>query len=136
MFSYGFQPWAALTGQQILEAIDEPNFQRLEQPEACPREYYNIMLKCWQHDPAKRPRFDDLMNILPECKPEQVQVVRENDDPPSTPGGKRDRLQYRVGDVITVLDKRSAWLLLAIHCAWKGRAPRASLIQCPMSVFS
>ena len=41
-----------------------------------------------------------------QCKPEQVQVVRENDDPPSTPGGKRDRLQYRVGDVITVLDKR------------------------------
>ncbi|KAB7506159.1 Tyrosine-protein kinase PR2 [Armadillidium nasatum] len=27
LFSYGFQPWAALTGQQILEAIDEPNFQ-------------------------------------------------------------------------------------------------------------
>ena len=27
MFSYGFQPWAALTGQQILEAIDEPNLQ-------------------------------------------------------------------------------------------------------------
>lgn len=27
MFSYGFQPWAALTGQQILIAIDEPNFQ-------------------------------------------------------------------------------------------------------------
>jgi hypothetical protein len=31
MFSYGFQPWAALTGQQILEAIDEPRFERLEQ---------------------------------------------------------------------------------------------------------
>lgn len=27
MFSYGFQPWAALTGIQILEAIDEPNYQ-------------------------------------------------------------------------------------------------------------
>jgi hypothetical protein len=27
MFSYGFQPWAALTGHQILEAIDDPNFQ-------------------------------------------------------------------------------------------------------------
>ena len=48
MFSYGFQPWAALTGQQILEAIDEPNFQRLEQPESCPKDYYSIMLKCWQ----------------------------------------------------------------------------------------
>ena len=27
MFSYGFQPWAALTGHQILEAIDAPKFQ-------------------------------------------------------------------------------------------------------------
>lgn len=27
MFSYGFQPWAALTGHQILEAIDEPHYQ-------------------------------------------------------------------------------------------------------------
>lgn len=27
MFSYGFQPWAALTGHQILEAIDVPNYQ-------------------------------------------------------------------------------------------------------------
>lgn len=40
--------------------------QRLEQPEACPREYYNIMLKCWQHDALKRPKFDDLMTMLPE----------------------------------------------------------------------
>ncbi|KAK3875474.1 hypothetical protein Pcinc_019659 [Petrolisthes cinctipes] len=117
MFSYGFQPWAALTGQQILEAIDEPNFQRLEQPEACPKEYYTVMLKCWQHDPAKRPKFVDLMNILPDCKPEQVQVVRDNEDPPATPGGKRDRLQYSLGDVITVLDKRPILDNLAV---WKG----------------
>lgn len=27
MFSYGFQPWAALTGHQILEAVDEPDGQ-------------------------------------------------------------------------------------------------------------
>ena len=66
MFSYGFQPWAALTGQQILEAIDEPNFQRLEQPESCPKDYYSIMLKCWQHEPHNRPRFMDLITLLPE----------------------------------------------------------------------
>lgn len=41
-----------------------------------------------------------------QCKPEQVQVVRDCEDPPTTPGGKRERLQYSVGDVITVLDKR------------------------------
>lgn len=66
MFSYGFQPWAALTGQQILEAIDEPNYQRLEPPESCPKDYYSIMLKCWQHEPHNRPRFIDLMSLLPE----------------------------------------------------------------------
>lgn len=40
--------------------------QRLEQPECCPKEYFSLMLKCWQHDPNKRPRFSDLMSLLPE----------------------------------------------------------------------
>lgn len=67
MFSYGFQPWAALTGHQILEAIDEPNYQRLERPECCPVEiYYQIMLKCWQHLPVDRPTFAQVLNLLPE----------------------------------------------------------------------
>jgi len=104
MFSYGFQPWAALTGHQILEAIDEPNFQRLEQPECCPKDYFSVMLKCWQHDPNKRPKFAELINILPECKPEQVQAVQEYGDDPLKVK-QHEHLIYRVGDVITVLDK-------------------------------
>lgn len=114
MFSYGFQPWAALTGHQILEAIDEPNFQRLEQPECCPKEYYTLMLKCWQHDPNKRPRFSDLMNILPECKPELVQAVQNSVDERT----KRDHLSYRVGDIITVLHKAPAGA--SGYPLWKG----------------
>jgi hypothetical protein len=67
IFVSGFQPWAALTGQQILEAIDEPNYQRLEKPECCPHDiYYQIMLKCWQHDANMRPSFVQLANLLPE----------------------------------------------------------------------
>jgi len=67
MFTYGFQPWAALTGQQILEAIDEPNFQRLEQPQTCPNEIYqNVMMKCWQHEPQNRPTFLQISAIIPE----------------------------------------------------------------------
>ncbi|KAH6933690.1 hypothetical protein HPB50_017648 [Hyalomma asiaticum] len=117
MFSYGFQPWAALTGQQILEAIDEPNLQRLEQPDCCPKDYYSLMLKCWQHDPNKRPRFSEILQMLPDCKPEQVQAIA--DCPDTSVGGslklKKDALHYRTGDVITVLDKRpDAWSL------WKG----------------
>ncbi|XP_076299055.1 activated Cdc42 kinase-like isoform X3 [Lasioglossum baleicum] len=106
MFSYGFQPWAALTGHQILEAIDEPNFQRLEQPECCPKEYFSLMQQCWQHEPTKRPKFSELINLLPDLKPEQVQAVQD-----STESGQ---LVYRQGDVITVLDKGSS------NTLWKG----------------
>ncbi|XP_060517637.1 activated Cdc42 kinase-like isoform X2 [Cylas formicarius] len=107
MFSYGFQPWAALTGQQILEAIDEPNFQRLEQPDCCPLDHYNLMMDCWRHEPPTRPRFADIGPVLAECRPEQVQAkVSSNEGP--------HMLSFRVGDVITVLDKKTHTPL------WKG----------------
>ncbi|KAF4528295.1 hypothetical protein B566_EDAN014970 [Ephemera danica] len=115
MFSYGFQPWAALTGQQILEAIDEPNFQRLEQADCCPKDYYSIMLKCWQHDSNKRPKFSDLIALLPECKPEQVQAAQECSEEMGK--AKRDQLQFRIGDVITVLDKNP---VPNVSNCWKG----------------
>lgn len=106
MFSYGFQPWAALTGHQILEAIDEPNFQRLEQPDCCPKDYFALMQQCWQHDPLKRPKFSDLISVLPDLKPEQVQAVQDSVD--------SSQLVYRQSDVITVLDKGSS------NTLWKG----------------
>ncbi|BET00032.1 Tyrosine-protein kinase PR2 [Nesidiocoris tenuis] len=112
MFSYGFQPWAALTGQQILEAIDEPNPQRLERPECCPKEYYSVMRKCWHHDPNKRPKFSDLMRQLPDCKPEQVQAIQDSGDERM----KRDFLTFRVGDIITVLEKSA----VQGTSLWKG----------------
>lgn len=99
MFSYGFQPWPAFTGHQILEAIDKPNFQRLEQPECCSKEYYNLMLKCWTHDPLKRPKFTEIYQILPEIKPEQLKTVTQCIEM------KKEHLTYRIGDIITVLDK-------------------------------
>lgn len=101
MFSYGFQPWAALTGHQILEAIDEPNFQRLDPPDCCPKEYYALMLKCWQHDPLKRPRFVDIYAMLPDLRPEQVKTIAAQDI------AKKDHLLYRQNEIITVLDKES-----------------------------
>jgi activated CDC42 kinase 1 len=99
MFSYGFQPWPAFTGQQILEAIDKPNFQRLEQPECCPKEYYALMLKCWNHDPLKRPKFSEIYQVLPDMKPEQLKTVSECIEM------KKDNMTYRQGEIITVLDK-------------------------------
>ncbi|XP_052873844.1 activated Cdc42 kinase-like [Anopheles cruzii] len=101
IFSYGFQPWAALTGHQILEAIDEPHYQRLEKPECCPKEYYGLMLKCWQHDATKRPRFIEIFQLLPDMKPEQLKTIVSHGE------SKKDYLMYRQGEIITVLEKGS-----------------------------
>ncbi|XP_068147133.1 activated Cdc42 kinase-like isoform X2 [Drosophila tropicalis] len=108
MFSYGFQPWAALTGLQILEAIDAPNYQRLEQPDCCPSEYYTLMMKCWQDDPAKRPKFNEIYEQLPDMKPEQLKAVVNCLE------AKKDHLMYRQGDIISVLDRNTGTPF------WKG----------------
>ncbi|KAM7341673.1 activated Cdc42 kinase-like isoform 2-T2 [Cochliomyia hominivorax] len=102
MFSYGFQPWAALTGLQILEAIDAPNYQRLEQPECCPREYYTLMMKCWQDDPSKRPKFSEIYELLPDMKPEQLKAVAN-----CLEAKTNEHLIYRQNDIITVLDRNT-----------------------------
>lgn len=103
MFSYGFQPWMAFTGNQILEAIDKPNFQRLEQPDCCPKEYYQLMIKCWQHDPLKRPKFCEIYSMLPDIKPELLKTVNQCCE------SKKDHLVYRQGEIITVLSKASPY---------------------------
>ncbi|XP_052072144.1 activated Cdc42 kinase-like isoform X18 [Mytilus californianus] len=101
LFTYGFQPWAGLTGQQILESIDAPNCQRLERPDLCPKEYYQIMTKCWEHDPERRPLFSELFVMLPQMRPVQVKAMK---DFPEVVVPK-DFLYYKSYDVIYVLDK-------------------------------
>ncbi|CAH0703633.1 unnamed protein product [Spodoptera exigua] len=105
MFTYGFQPWAAFSGQQILEAIDAPNFQRLERPECCPEAYYATMLECWAHDFNNRPKFKDLSAKLATIRPEQVQATVNFQKPED--GRRNTFLEYKTGQVITVLGKEN-----------------------------
>lgn len=65
IFTYGFTPWAGLTGRQILEMIDTPRFGRLDQPDACPDPIYDaVMRACWAHEPKARPTFAQLLGKL------------------------------------------------------------------------
>ncbi|KPJ09027.1 Tyrosine-protein kinase PR2 [Papilio machaon] len=105
MFTYGFQPWAAFSGHQILEAIDEPNYQRLERPECCPDDYYSVMLECWAHDPNSRPKFKELKPKLREIQPIQVQAIADFHEPQD--GRRSNFLEYKAGQVITVLGKEN-----------------------------
>ncbi|CAB3225083.1 unnamed protein product [Arctia plantaginis] len=105
MFTYGFQPWAGFSGQQILEAIDNPNFQRLERPQCCPEAYYSTMLECWSHEPNNRPKFRELLAKLRSIRPEQVQTTTNYE---KTEDGRRNSfLEYKAGQIITVLGKES-----------------------------
>lgn len=82
--------------------------QRLEQPEYCPIEYYALMLRCWEHDPSKRPKFYEIYDSLPDMKPEQVITITAFGEP------IKDHLMYRQNEIITVLDKP------ANSTFWKG----------------
>ncbi|KAJ8737370.1 hypothetical protein PYW07_000641 [Mythimna separata] len=117
MFTYGFQPWAAFSGQQILEAIDAPNFQRLERPECCPEAYYTTMLECWAHDFNNRPKFKDLGPRLRSIRPEQVQATVNFEKPED--GRRNSCLEYKAGQIITVLGKENM-----TNCSlWYGVLP-------------
>ena len=46
---------------------------RLDKPEHCKRELYNVMFYCWEKDPDQRPTFTELVELL-----EQL-LTSEND---------------------------------------------------------
>ncbi|OQR68180.1 tyrosine-protein kinase PR2-like [Tropilaelaps mercedesae] len=110
LFSFGQQPWREYSGHQILAAIDEPNCQRLQMPDACPRDIYAIMLKCWAHEPSHRPSFIQLVDFLARSFPDQVQARCSFQN---VPRPHRDALRFQQGDLIIVLDKSTPEL-------WKG----------------
>lgn len=99
MFSYGQMPWAGLTGAQILSAIDYPRHERLECPDACPSEFYKLMLQCWAHKPEERPSFTDILAQLSDISPQALITVTSCHD------GVLDHLQFSKNEVVIVLDK-------------------------------
>uniref|UniRef100_A0A5K3EHV7 non-specific protein-tyrosine kinase n=1 Tax=Mesocestoides corti TaxID=53468 RepID=A0A5K3EHV7_MESCO len=86
MFTYGFVPWAGLSGKQILEAVDVPNSRRLAQPDACPDAVFDaVMRACWNHEPNSRPTFAQLTEMLPHLSPQAWSVVEDSLKTESSP---------------------------------------------------
>ncbi|XP_054656395.1 non-receptor tyrosine-protein kinase TNK1 [Dunckerocampus dactyliophorus] len=80
MFTYCEEPWFGLSGKQILWRVEREG-ERLEKPPDCPQEMYGIMRKCWPCNPADRPTFAQLITMVAEAKPMEVQATREFAEP-------------------------------------------------------
>ncbi|KAK4475422.1 hypothetical protein MN116_002477 [Schistosoma mekongi] len=145
IFTYGFTPWAGLTGRQVLEMIDSPRFGRLDQPDCCPDPIYDaVMRACWAHEPKARPTFAQLLGMLPRLSPEiwiTTNEYRPDTDPnldsistteefPYNPGfrphGTRSLsrpLFIRANETVCILGKRSS-------STWKVVNLRTGLVGC------
>ncbi|XP_043932961.1 non-receptor tyrosine-protein kinase TNK1 [Protopterus annectens] len=95
MFSYCQEPWVGLNGRQIFQKIDREG-ERLEKPEDCPKNIYNIMQKCWSHKPENRPTFNALSALIMEVQPFDLRALQELNEP--------GKLRFHSNDVITVID--------------------------------
>lgn len=56
-----------------------------------------------------------------QCKPEQVQAIQDSQEDISKP--RRDQLQFRIGDVLTVLDKK--WVF---YCETSNRKTESCFV--------
>ncbi|XP_012266397.1 tyrosine kinase receptor Cad96Ca isoform X2 [Athalia rosae] len=57
----GSTPYPGLAAAEVMRRIKEG--YRLDRPEHCKRELYNIMYYCWDKNPASRPSFTELVNL-------------------------------------------------------------------------
>ncbi|XP_026565145.1 tyrosine-protein kinase Fes/Fps isoform X1 [Pseudonaja textilis] len=61
-FSLGATPYANMSNQQTREAVEKGT--RLSAPDQCPEDVYQLMLKCWEYKPQKRPSFSTILQDL------------------------------------------------------------------------
>ncbi|XP_051893663.1 LOW QUALITY PROTEIN: tyrosine-protein kinase JAK2-like [Pristis pectinata] len=55
-------------GHMVFQMLEVLKTSRLPAPQDCPREIYNVMLKCWSHNPAQRLTFVELLNKMEEMQ--------------------------------------------------------------------
>lgn len=71
MYTYGSQPYDDMMGAQVLKFIEAGH--RLPRPTHAELEIFSTMEWCWEYEPSKRPRFDELFRIFAE-NPEYLNV--------------------------------------------------------------
>ena len=86
VWSFGVLMWEVVTlgsvpypGLQPSEVMKKVNAgYRLEKPEHCKRELYNIMVKCWEKEPKERPTFSDLVRDFEQLLVKEMDYIDLN----------------------------------------------------------
>lgn len=58
----GSTPYPGMSAVEVMKKVRDG--YRLDKPEHCRRELYNIMYYCWDKDPKERPSFTELLELL------------------------------------------------------------------------
>jgi fyn-related kinase len=58
LVTYGRIPYPGMTNAEVLHQVEHG--YRMQAPQGCPPQLYDIMLECWHKDPIKRPTFETL----------------------------------------------------------------------------
>ena len=67
IFSSGIQPYCALSNEEVVEYVTKGNV--LQCPDGCPKELYNLMVRCWASEPNKRPTASKVYTYLSKWSP-------------------------------------------------------------------
>ncbi|NXB71865.1 FAK2 kinase, partial [Donacobius atricapilla] len=62
ILSFGKQPFFWLENKDVIGVLEKGD--RLPKPDLCPPVLYTLMTRCWDYDPAERPRFQELVCSL------------------------------------------------------------------------
>lgn len=108
MFSFGQQPWARFSLQQVKQMVATDPSKRLDKPRACPDGFYElIMLKSWASDPKDRPPFEYIVStLMPQLQPKEGTMKI------SHKATERGHLSYSSREKITVISRLGDGMLL------------------------
>ncbi|KAL3981864.1 Protein tyrosine kinase family protein [Acanthocheilonema viteae] len=62
IMTLGGTPYPSIAMQQLYSCLKEG--YRMESPDNCPEEVYDVMVACWQEKPENRPSFDTLVDYF------------------------------------------------------------------------
>ncbi|XP_063037620.1 protein-tyrosine kinase 2-beta-like [Melospiza melodia melodia] len=77
MLSFGKQPFFWLENKDVIAVLERGD--RLPKPEPCPPVLYTLLTRCWDYDPAERPRFQELVCSLSDIYLMEKELAQEQE---------------------------------------------------------